>query len=54
MKAERAGKTAKNFTIVRRIALNLLRTSDELKISLKRKRRKAGWDEGYIRNILKI
>ena len=51
---KRAGKTAKNFTIVRRIALNLLRTCDDLKISLKRKRLKAGWDEGYLRNILKI
>jgi len=51
---KRAGKTAKNFTIVRRIALNLLRTCDDLKISLKRKRLKAGWDEKYLRNILKI
>jgi len=51
---KRAGKTAKNFTVVRRIALNLLRTCDELKISLKRKRLKAGWDEGYLRTLLKI
>ena len=51
---KRAGKTAKNFTIVRRIALNLLRTCDDLKISLKRKRLKAGWNEEYLRNILKI
>ena len=51
---KRSGKTAKNFTIVRRIALNLFRTCDNLKISLKRKRLNTGWDELYLRNILKI
>jgi len=51
---KRAGKTAKNFTIVRRIALNLLRTCDDLKISIKRKRLRAGWDEAYLQSILKI
>lgn len=51
---KRVGKTAKNFTVVRRIALNLLRTCDDLKISLKRKRLKAGWNEEYLKNILKI
>lgn len=51
---KRAGNTAKNFTITRRIALNLLRSCDDLKISIKRKRLKAGWDEKYLKNILKI
>jgi len=52
---KRAGKSAKNFTIVRRIALNLLRTHADLKkTSLKRKRLKAGWDEEYLKNILNI
>jgi predicted transposase YbfD/YdcC len=51
---KRAGKSATNFAVVRRIALNLLKLENTSKASMKRKRLKAGWDEPYLRKVLRI
>lgn len=51
---KRAGKSAENFSIVRRIALNLLKNEKSFKLGLKGKRLKAAWDEDYLMKILKI
>jgi len=50
---KRAGNAAKNFTNINRIALNILR-SDDRKISIRRKRNLAGWEDEYMEKLLKI
>lgn len=44
---------AQNFAIIRKIALNLLKKEGGMKLSLKTKRLKAGWDNNYLLKILK-
>jgi predicted transposase YbfD/YdcC len=51
---KRAGFAAKNFSVLNRIALNMLKNDTATKRSIKGKRLKAGWDEGYLEKILKI
>jgi hypothetical protein len=41
-----------NVSILRHIILNLLRTADD-KISIRRRRKKAGWSNEYLENVLK-
>jgi predicted transposase YbfD/YdcC len=48
----RVGHAAENFAIVRHIALNLLRQDRSLKVGVKAKRLKAGWDEAYLLHLL--
>jgi predicted transposase YbfD/YdcC len=50
---KRAKHAAKNFAIVRKIALNLLK-KDTSKGSLRTKRLKAGWSKQFLINLLKI
>jgi len=45
---------ARNFAIIRKIALNLLKQEDSKKLSLKTKRLKAGWDNNFLIKILQI
>ena len=49
----RIGHARENLALVRKIAMNLLR-KDESKIGLKAKRKKAGWDESYLRSIIEM
>jgi predicted transposase YbfD/YdcC len=49
---KRAGNAAENFALINRIALNLLKNDKETKISMKNKRHKAGWDNGYVIHLL--
>lgn len=51
---KRVGQSSENFAIVRRIALNLLKNEKTLKLGIKGKRLKAGWDNDYLMRILKI
>ncbi len=50
----RKGNSAINFSVVRHIALNLLRHEKTSKIGIKNKRLKAGWDNGYLLKVLGI
>jgi predicted transposase YbfD/YdcC len=51
---KRAGYAAQNFSIMNRIALNLLKNEKTTKCGVMGKRLKAGWDENYLKKILKI
>jgi len=51
---KRNGMAAQNFAIVQKIVLNLLKTENSQKASLKNKRLKAGWDNDFLLKILKI
>jgi len=48
---KRNGKTAQNFALISKIALNLLR-KDKSKGSIKSKRLKAGWDNRFLLSII--
>jgi predicted transposase YbfD/YdcC len=43
---------AENFAVIRRIALNLLKQEQTVKIGVKNKRLKAGWDHRYLMRVL--
>lgn len=51
---KRAGYAAQNFSVINRIALNLLKNDRATKHGVKGKRLKAGWDEKYLMGILNI
>jgi predicted transposase YbfD/YdcC len=48
----RKGNAPENFAVLRHIALNLLRGEDSAKISIRAKRKKAGWDNDYLLKVL--
>lgn len=48
----RKGNGPENFAVLRHIALNLLRGEDSAKISIRAKRKKAGWDNDYLLKVL--
>ena len=49
---KRAGYAAQNFSVLNRIALNLLRQDKTCKLGIKGKRLKAGWDNDYLLHLL--
>ena len=49
----REGNAAENMSLLRRIALNLLKNNKSTKVGVKAKRLKAGWDEQYLLDVLK-
>jgi predicted transposase YbfD/YdcC len=49
----RKGDAAGNFSILRQIALNLLKKETTSKIGVKNKRKKAGWSQNYLARVLK-
>lgn len=49
---KRAGHAAQNFSLINRIALNLLKNEKSSKRGVKGKRLKAGWDHQYLLKIL--
>ncbi len=48
----RVGHAAENFVVRRHVALNLLKGERTVKIGVKAKRLRAGWDEQYLRKVL--
>jgi predicted transposase YbfD/YdcC len=50
----REGNSAENFSILRRITLNLLKPDKSVKAGIKNKRLKAGWDDAYRAKLLGI
>lgn len=47
----RLGYAAENFSTVRKLALNALKANTSKKASIRRKRKIAGWDNNYLREI---
>ncbi|WP_245737452.1 ISAs1 family transposase [Xenorhabdus japonica] len=50
----RSGHAAENVALMNKIALNLLKNEKSVKIGVKTKRQKAGWDNGYMMKILTV
>ena len=50
----RKGHSAGNFSVVRHIALNMLRHDETLKTGIKNKRLNAGWDNEYLLTVLGV
>ena len=50
----RTGYSDQNLSAVRKIALNLLRADETVKKGIKTKRLKAGWDNAYLKSILRV
>ena len=50
---KRNGRSAENFALIQKMALNILR-KDQSKGSLKSKRLRAGWDNKFLLDIIKI
>ena len=48
----RQGAGDQNFAVLRQLALNLLRQDKSMKLGVKGKRLKAGWDETYLQSLL--
>jgi len=49
---KQAGNAAENFSLITKIALNLLKNENSKKRSLKNKRLLCGWDETFLANLL--
>ena len=45
-------KAAQNFSLIRKVALTVLK-ADDTKASLVRKRKMAGWDDGFLEKLMK-
>jgi len=50
----RTDNSAENLSIVRRVALNLLKAESTLKVGIAAKRKAAGWNNEYLETILKL
>jgi len=48
----RMGNSSANMSIIRHISLNLLKSESTLKVGIKNKRLKAGWDNEYLLKVL--
>ncbi len=51
---KRIGNSAQNFSMITKIALNLLKNEKTAKQGVKGKRLKAGWDNQYLLKILNL
>ena len=51
---KRNGYAAQNYSILNRIALNLLKNNKSVKVGVKGKRLVAGWDNRYLIDLLRI
>jgi hypothetical protein len=49
---KRQKNAAQNFSLLNRIALNLLKQDKTCKLGIKGKRLKAGWDNDYLLQLL--
>ena len=51
---KRAGNSAPNFSILRKLAFNKLKTYDDPKVSMKRKMKKCAMSESYLEKVLNL
>jgi len=51
---KRTGNSAQNFSILNKIALNLLKNEKTEKQGVKGKRLRAAWDNDYMMKVLKL
>ena len=51
---KRTGNAAQNFSILNKIALNLLKNEKTAKVGVKSKRLKAGWNNHYLIKVLNL
>jgi len=51
---KRAGNAAQNYSILLKIALNLLKNESSKKLSMKSKRLEAGWNDDYLLKVLNL
>ena len=45
-------RAARNFAILRKVAINLVSRNRSAKASIRAKRKKAAWDDRYMRQLL--
>ena len=50
----RSGNAAENFALMNKIALNLLKNEKSIRLGVKNKRLKAGWDIDYMMKVLTV
>ncbi|WP_340617318.1 ISAs1 family transposase, partial [Xenorhabdus entomophaga] len=50
----RSGHAAENLALMNKIALNLLKNEKTVKVGVKTKRQKAGWDNSYLLKVLTV
>ena len=50
----RSGNAAENFALINKIALNLLKNEKSIRLGVKNKRLKAGWDNDYMLKVLTV
>ena len=48
----RIGNASENLTIIRRVALNLLKQEKTSKVGITARRKRAGWDNKYLLKVL--
>ena len=48
----RAGESAQNLALIRKLALNLLRRETSMQVGIAAKQQRAGWDHNYLLKIL--
>ena len=51
---KRTGNASQNFSILNKMALNLLKNEKTLKVGVKGRRLKAGWDDEYLIKVLNL
>ncbi len=51
---KRTGNAAQNFSILNKIALNILKNDSTYKVGVKSRRLKAGWDNQYLMKLLNL
>jgi len=50
----RSGHAAENVAMMNKVALNLLKNEKSVKVGVKNKRLKAGWDNDYMLKVLSV
>ena len=48
----REGNGTENLSVLRRMAMNLLRGDKSLRVGIEAKRNRSGWDEAYLLKVL--